>query len=152
MLGDVERESAINLADESAMMEALLAAHLFVDRDRITVSQAIDLADMPGSVGTIAANSLEAVGVKVSRYTEGPRNGDKCLVVSSRMVPQHLFRGTDWEGKSVSQILQRIHPDAEVRRLRVGGVRAQCVQIPFDFVQREFRGEKISETPAEEFV
>jgi hypothetical protein len=138
MLEGETRESEVNMADESAMMEALLAAHVFIGREKMTVSQAIDLVEANrATVSDEAANSLESVGVKISRYTDGPRDGDKCLVISSRMVPQNLFKGTDWEGKSVTQILQRIHPDAEVRRLRVGGVRAQCVQIPFDFVHED---------------
>jgi len=106
------------------------------------VGQAIDLRENgTTSIADAAEQALESVGVKISHFSRGPREGDRCIVISSRMAPQNLLRGTDWEGKSVTQVLQRIHPDASVNRLRVGGLRSQCVEIPFDYVQDEFRSE-----------
>lgn len=139
MMASVEREAELNMADESAMMEGLICAHVRIGRDDITVGQALEKIETAASHESEATHrALESYGVKIDRFHGGPRGGDRCLVVSSRMVPQHLFKNTDWEGKSVSQILKRIHPDTVLGRRRIGGVRSQCVQIPFDFVEREF--------------
>lgn len=130
--------------DESALMDAILHAHIFVHRESWAVSQVIESVVEKKDGWRTCAAALEKNGLKVDIFGDGKkvpadRVNEPCLVIAPKEVARHILKGTHWADQSIDQILTRVEGAIEDRK-RVAGHRVNCVMLPMFLVQRDFLG------------
>lgn len=92
---------------------------------------------------TEASEALEQHGIGVSVYTDNDNGetGESCFVLCHNLISRSLLRGTDFEGKTIGQIIKRIY-SAEKSRRRIGGVNHRCYLIASGIVESMAIGKK----------
>lgn len=132
------------LSDEEDLLTTI--ASTIVDGGKVlgkqSVGALIELSQHP-QYHDDALGILEQHGIGVSAYTDADagETGESCFVFCHKLLSRSLLRGSDFESKTIGQILNRV-AGAERSRRRIGGVKHHCYLISAKSVEDMALGRK----------
>lgn len=120
---DVER-------DEDSLLQTILSSHVDGGKTyfRRSVGELIEIIRHPNAnlQWDEAEDALARVGVAVRKDSI---TGEERLVIAYGSATRHLLRHTEWEGKTIGEVLRNI-PGAYFINTKIGGTSSRCYSIP----------------------
>ncbi len=127
MLQGIDREQG-EIADESDLMQAILAAHVWCRKNQRTVSQLIARWN---ATDDEIKTALGAYGLRYEPSWKNIAASCGVLMIDHKVVPGKLLRDTRWQFQSIDQILMRIETAIKSRQ-RIAEAPKYVIMVPLD--------------------
>ena len=141
ILTDMLQTEVEQARDEAVLVETILAETVRVRNENMSIAQLVSIVLEQLHGHADAKKELNTYGIDVAEL--GEHQGSKhspnepVLVIAYRMVRSKLLKNTNWQSKSIEQILKRINGATSGIRKRVGSQRPWTVCIPIEYLRRE---------------
>lgn len=137
---NVAGESEHQISDEDELIQTIMRHNVRYGRgEESTVAELILKATNWSYQPGIRGEAKEAIGrngIAFAFRSLGKRPDSESpdsLFIDYRAVESKILKGTEWEGKSIEQILKRVG-GAIITRRRIGGRRSTGISIPMEYI------------------